>query len=148
MNAVVIRNKSSVLFCPAVFGHCLDPPPPEIIPVGQFFRRWIKSINQSSVDFHCKLFDWLIDWLTISKLWLDWFIGFVPSDLFLGGGGGLKWPNTAGQYSMTSGELEDFSCYLATGWSQKVTIHVKWCQRTGRTLTRRLSFRISWNIVL
>ena len=39
---------------------------PEIIPVGQFFRRWIKSINQSSVDFHCKPFGWLIDWLTIS----------------------------------------------------------------------------------
>ena len=35
---------------------------PEIIPVGQFFRRWMKSINQSSVDFHCKPFGWLIDW--------------------------------------------------------------------------------------
>ena len=31
----------AILYCPAVFGH------PEIIPVGQFFRRWIKSINQS-----------------------------------------------------------------------------------------------------
>ena len=30
---------------------------PEIIPVAQFFRRWIKSINQSSVDFDCKLFN-------------------------------------------------------------------------------------------
>ena len=36
---------------------------PEIIPVGQFFRQWIKSINQSSADFHCKhSVDWLIDW--------------------------------------------------------------------------------------
>ena len=29
----------------------------------------------------------LIDWLAISQLWLDWFIGFVPHDLFLRGGG-------------------------------------------------------------
>ena len=34
---------------------------PEIIPVGQFFRRWIKSINQSSVDFRYEAFGWLID---------------------------------------------------------------------------------------
>ena len=60
---------------------------PEIIPVGQFFRRGIKSINQSSVDFHYKPFGWLIDWLTISALWLDWFIGLVPHDLFLRGRG-------------------------------------------------------------
>ena len=44
--------------------HCLVPrcsvtfwTHPEIIPVGQFFRRGIKSINQSSVDFHCRPFD-------------------------------------------------------------------------------------------
>ena len=30
-----------ILFCPAVFGH------PKIIPVGQFFQPWIKSINQA-----------------------------------------------------------------------------------------------------
>ena len=38
---------------------------PEIIPVGQFFRQWIKSINQS-VDFHCKHLDWLIDWRKVN----------------------------------------------------------------------------------
>ena len=41
------------------------------------------EINQSSVDFHYKPFDWLIDWFTASQLYLDWFIGFVPPDLFL-----------------------------------------------------------------
>ena len=34
-----------ILNCPAVFDHFLDPP--EIIPVGQFSRRWITSINQA-----------------------------------------------------------------------------------------------------
>ena len=58
-----------------------------IIPVGQFSRKYGKSINQSSVDPHCRPFGWLIDWLTISQLWVDWFIGFVPHDLFLRGGG-------------------------------------------------------------
>ena len=33
---------------------------PEIIPVGQFFRRWIKSINQAWT-FTSKPFGWLID---------------------------------------------------------------------------------------
>ena len=37
----------------------------------------------------------LIDWFTMSQLWLDWFIGFVPHDLFLRGAG-LK---PLGQYS-------------------------------------------------
>ena len=46
-------------------------------------------------------FGWLIDWLTISWLWLDWFIGFVPHDVFTGAG--LKWPNTVGQYSNRTG---------------------------------------------
>ena len=85
------------LYCPAVFGHFLDPPS-KIIPVGQIFRRLIKSINQSINQ------EWqqmpttmvkalrsrslrLIDWLTISDLWLDWFIGFVLHDLFLRGRG-------------------------------------------------------------
>ena len=53
----------------------------EIIPVGQFSRICAKSINQSSVDFHG-----LIAWLTVSKFWLDWFIGVVPHDFFYGGG--------------------------------------------------------------
>ena len=50
---------------------------PEIMPVGQFFRQWI--LRRRSFR--------LIDWLTISSLWLDWFIGFVPHDLFLRGRG-------------------------------------------------------------
>ena len=40
-----LRDEYIKLFCPAVFGHFLDPP--EIIPVGQFFPRWIKSVNQA-----------------------------------------------------------------------------------------------------
>ena len=50
---------------------------PEIIPVGHFFRRWIKSINQSSLDFHCKPFDWLIDWLIDDKLTLNWLVYWI-----------------------------------------------------------------------
>ena len=66
------------LYCPAVFGHFLDPPGNH--PRGAIFPE-ICKINQSSVDFQCKPFGWLIDWLTISELWLDWFIGLVPHDL-------------------------------------------------------------------
>ena len=47
---------------------------PEIIPVGQFFRRWIKSINQSSVYFHCKL---SIDWLIDDKSTLTWLVYWI-----------------------------------------------------------------------
>ena len=44
---------------------------------GAIFPEMCK-INQSSVDFHCK---------PLYSLWLDWFIGFVPPDLFLRGRG-------------------------------------------------------------
>ena len=53
----------TLLYCPAVFGHFLDPPGNH--PRGAIFPT-VDWINQSSVDFHCKPFGWLIDWLTIS----------------------------------------------------------------------------------
>ena len=60
----------------------------KIIPVGQFFRRWVKSINQSSVDFYCKPFSRLIDW---RKVHFD-LIGLLDSccKICFYGGGGLK----------------------------------------------------------
>ena len=62
-----IKNVSftavELLCCPAVFGHFFDPPGNH--PRGAFFPT-VDQINQSSVDFYCKPFDWLIDWLTIS----------------------------------------------------------------------------------
>ena len=68
-----------------------DWPTRKSSPWGNVSDGGFKSINQSSVDFHCKhldwLIDWLIDWLMISQFWLDWFIGFVPHDLFLRGRG-------------------------------------------------------------
>ena len=75
---------SRILYCPAVFGHFLAPPGNH--PRGAIFPT-VDSINQSSLDFHCKPFDRLIDWLIISQLWLDWFIGLVPHDLFKRGRG-------------------------------------------------------------
>ena len=58
--------------------------------LGNYTRRAIFpetcKINQSSVDFHCK---------PLWSLWLDWFSGFVPPDLFLRGAG-LKWLNITG----------------------------------------------------
>ena len=42
----IIQWKLNLLFCLAVIGHFLAPPP-EIIPVGHFFRRWMKSINRA-----------------------------------------------------------------------------------------------------
>ena len=78
---------------------------PEIIPVGQFFRRWILRSR----------FLRLIDWLTESQFWLDWFIGFVPHDLFLPGAG-LKWPNTVGQYSNGNRETKRKIRFLKTAY--------------------------------
>ena len=71
---------------------------PEIIPVGQFFRRWIKSINQSSVDFHFKP---SIDWLINNKSTLAWLVYWIRTARSVFTGAGLKWPNTAGQHSAT-----------------------------------------------
>ena len=80
----------------------------EIIPVGQFFRRWIKSINQSInqkwqqipttmvAALWSKSFR-LIDWLIDDKVNFD-LIGLVKSyHTICFYGAGLKWPNTAGQ---------------------------------------------------
>ena len=43
---------------------------PEIIPVGQFFRRWIQSINQAQTFIVNLPVDWLID----DKLTLTWLV--------------------------------------------------------------------------
>ena len=86
--------------------HCIVPwcrvtfsTHPEIIPVGQFFR-WIQSINQSSVDFHCKPFGWLVDWLIDEKLTLTWLVYWIRTAWSVFTGARLKWPSTAGQCSM------------------------------------------------
>ena len=77
-------NYGSKLYHPVWLSHFLHS-------LGNYTRRAIFpelcKINQSRVGFHCKPFVRLIDWLTISSLWLDWFIGFVPPDLFLRGRG-------------------------------------------------------------
>ena len=81
---------------------------PEIIPLGQFFRRWIQSINQSINQerqqipttmveaLRSRAFR-LVDWLTITLTWLIYWIRTTRS-IFTGAG--LKWQNTAGQYSV------------------------------------------------
>ena len=66
-----------IVYCPAVFGHFLDPLGNH--PVGQFFRRWILR----SRSF--RLIDWLVYW--ICTAW-SFFTG-----------AGLKWPSTTGQYN-------------------------------------------------
>ena len=68
-------------------------------PWGRFFLQWMKPINQSIKRtlslWTCRLIDWLaasvhfhrelsLDWL-IDFARVDWFIGFVPFDLFLRG---------------------------------------------------------------
>ena len=54
-----LRKVRRVLYCPGVFGQFLDPPVNH--PRGAIFPT-VDSINQSSVDFHCEPFGWLIDW--------------------------------------------------------------------------------------
>ena len=66
--------------------------------LGNYTRRAIfpdmGKINQSSVDFHG-----LIDWLAVSQLWLGWFSGVVPPDLFYGGGAKVTQHKGITQYS-------------------------------------------------
>ena len=64
--------------------YCMDPPGNH--PRGAIFPT-VDWINQSSLDFHCKPLTWLVYW--IRTAW----------SVFTGGGAGLKWPNTAGQYN-------------------------------------------------
>ena len=78
IESTVIR-KTNVLYYPIMLSHFLHS-------LGNYTRRAIfpemRKINQSSVNLHR-----LIAWLTVSQFWLDWFIGIVPSDLFLRGRG-------------------------------------------------------------
>ena len=67
---------------------------PDIIPVGQFFRRWIKSINQAQT-FIVNLF---VDWLIDDRLTSTWLVYWIRTAWSVFTGAGLKWPNTAGQY--------------------------------------------------
>ena len=71
--------KNRVLYCLVMLSHFLHS-------LGNYTRGAIfpgmGKINQSSVDLHR-----LIACLTVSQFWLDWFIGFVPPDLFLRGRG-------------------------------------------------------------
>ena len=69
---------------------------PEIIPVGQFFRRWIKWMNQSIKRRLPLQTFWLIDWLIDDEWTLTWLVYWIGT-VFTGAG--LKRPNIAGQYS-------------------------------------------------
>ena len=82
---------------------------PGIIPVGPFSRKCAKSINQSSVDFHR-----LMAWLTVSQLWLDWFIGFVPPDLFLRGRGSSDWTERDNTVTFSYGILLEVLAFSAS----------------------------------
>ena len=67
-----------VLYYPVMLSHFLHS-------LGNYTRGAIFpemcKINQSSADCHCR---------SLWSLWLDWFVGFVPPDLFLRRGGGAK----------------------------------------------------------
>ena len=54
-------------------------------PRGAIFPK-ICKINQSNVDVHCKILTWLVYWIRTAR------------SVFTGAE--LKWPNTAGQYSI------------------------------------------------
>ena len=91
---------------------------PEIIPVGQFFRRWNKSINQS-IDQEWRQMPTtmvealrsrsfrLIDWLIEDKLTLTWLAYWIRTTRCVFTGAGLKLPNTAGQYNVLKDEKID-----------------------------------------
>ena len=91
-NSIFSGNGRNILYHPVMLSSFLPS-------LGNYTRRAIFpemcKINQSSVDFHGKPLGWLLDWLTKSWLWLDWFIGFVPPDRFLREAG-LKWLNITG----------------------------------------------------
>ena len=87
---------------------------PEIIPVGQFFRRWIKSINQSIKSdnnspqrwwkhFVVGPFGCLID----DKLTLTWLVSWIRTAGSVFTGAGLKSLNIAGQYSTERANVEE-----------------------------------------
>ena len=78
-----------------IYVHCMVPrcsvaflTHPEIIPVGQFFRRWI--LRRRS---------FLVDWLIDDKLTLTWLVYWIRTARSVFTGAGLRWPNTAGQDS-------------------------------------------------
>ena len=91
--------KRRVLFCPAVFGHFLDPPGNH--PRGAIFPS-VDKISQSSVDLHCNPSGRLIDWLIDDKLTLTWLVYWIRTARSVFTGAGLQWPNIAGQYSTFS----------------------------------------------
>ena len=94
---------------------------PEIIPVRQFFRRWIKSINQSSVDFHCKPFGWLIDWLIDDKLTLTWLVYWICTARSDFTGGGAKVTELPRDNTILNVIHPFFRCYLKLGeWKEQM----------------------------
>ena len=93
---------------------------PEIISMGQFFRRWIKSINQSinqSIKndnkfpqrwwnhFALDPFDWLIDrlidWLIDDKSTLTWLVYWICTIRSVVTRVGLECLNIKGWYSIS-----------------------------------------------
>ena len=83
MSSLFIPN--CVIVCYFVLCHPVMSNHSGIIPVGLFSLKWAKSINQSSVDFHCKL---SVDWLIDGKLTLAWlvYLDSYRSICFYGGG--------------------------------------------------------------
>ena len=68
-------------------------------PWGNFSDGGLNQSIKRRLSF-CKSFGWLIDWLTIKLTW-TWLVYWIRTARSVFTGAGLKWPNTAGQYSNT-----------------------------------------------
>ena len=88
----VISTSHRILWCYCIVPWCSVAfwTHSEIIPVGQFFRRWIKSINQAQTF----IADFSVDWLIDDKLTLTWLVYWIRTARSFFTGAGLKWPNT------------------------------------------------------
>ena len=75
-----------------------------------------QSINQSMVEVLRSRSFRLIDWLTI-KLTLTWLVYWIRTAQSVFMRAGLKWPNTAGQYSKPLTSLPDFIAAFRAVWS-------------------------------
>ena len=93
-----------------------------------------QSINQA-LKFILNL---LVDWLIDDKLTLTWLVYWIRTTRSVFAGAGLKWPNTAGQYSTPA--PQNFACKTPLAKANsRLFVLVALAIDSNRETTRKLS---------
>ena len=97
----------------------------ELILIHQAYVEW-QQISTTMVEVLRSRSFRLIKWLISDTLTLTWLFYWIRTARSVFTGAGLKWPNTAGQYSICRGQIADSNHGWFSGWVFDVSLYDIW----------------------